>query len=110
MYCRAGVRCFGSREGCNRHRGPAFSRERNPAAHPEPVGDAECGEAFDPGRGSGTTASVCLTLLAEIRVAHYWALTVIRDCSRMPLPGNIEVRLGRSGQGVEVHDPVETPE
>src|SRR5947209_3352430 len=42
-----------------------------------------------------------LRLLAEISIAYHWALAVIRDGSRMPLAGNIDVRHGRFSERVQ---------
>src|SRR3954447_26540008 len=44
-------------------------------------------------------------LLAEIRVAFDGALSIVRDGSRMPLPGNIDVSRRRGGQGIQIHNP-----
>ena len=47
-------------------------------------------------------------LFAEIRVAYDGALSIVCDGSRMPLPGNIDISHGRGGQGIQIHNPVET--
>ena len=49
-----------------------------------------------------------VALFAEIRVAYDRALSIVCDGSRMPLPGNIDVSHHRGGQGIQIHNPVQT--
>ena len=44
-------------------------------------------------------------LFAEIRVAFDGALSVVRDRSRMPLPGNLDVSRRRGGERIQIHNP-----
>src|SRR3954452_5162147 len=54
--------------------------------------------------------SSSLRSLAKISIAYHGALAVIRDGSRMPLAGNIDVRHGRGSQRIQIDKPTQPAE
>ena len=49
----------------------------------------------------------------QIKSGSFWntydrALAIVRDSPRVPLPGNINVGRCRGGQGIQIHNPVQT--